>query len=250
MSTPTALITGAGTGIGLAATQRFLREGWNVVVVGRRPAPLLEIKKTAPESVLVLECDLTLARDVQSLAERLHAEPRFANSLTALVNNAGIAARKSFQETDDDEWINTFQTNLLGSVRITRALLPLLIKNRGVILNVSSTVALKPPPGFSAYSAIKAGMVNWTHSLALELGPQGVRANCVCPGIVDTPIHAFHSLAETEKDKVLESLAGRQPLGRIGQPEDVAHGIWSLCAPGSEWITGAVLSVDGGINLT
>lgn len=250
MSQPTALITGAGSGIGLATTKRFLREGWNVVVVGRRSAPLLEIKKSAPDSVLVIECDLTISEQVQNLADRLRVETRFSENLAALINNAGIASRKSFQESDDAMWVNTFETNLLGSVRITRALLPMLISSRGTILNVSSTVALKPPAGFSAYSAIKAGMVNWTQSLALELGPQGVRVNCVCPGIVDTPIHDFHALADAEKSKALNSLAGLQPLGRIGRPEDVAHGIWSLCGPGSEWITGAVLSVDGGINLT
>jgi NAD(P)-dependent dehydrogenase (short-subunit alcohol dehydrogenase family) len=97
----------------------------------------------------------------------------------------------------------------------------------------------------SAYSASKAAMNSLTQTLALELAPQGVRVNSVCPGIVDTPIHSFHFSGEKEK----LGLGKLQPLGRIGQPEDIAHAVWSLVGPGSEWITGSILTVDGGISL-
>jgi NAD(P)-dependent dehydrogenase (short-subunit alcohol dehydrogenase family) len=130
-------------------------------------------------------------------------------------------------------------------VRLTHALLTHLEKNRGVVINVSSNLGLRPIPRTSAYSASKAAMINWTQSLAIELGPTGVRANCVCPGIIDTPIQAFHGQSAEQK----AALGNLQPIGRIGVPDDVAYAIWSLCGPGSEWMTGSVLTVDGGISL-
>ena len=104
-----------------------------------------------------------------------------------------------------------------------------------------------PIPNTAGFSPSKAALINWTASFAKEAGVDGVRVNCVCPGIIDTPIQAFH--AAPNKAELLASMAGLQPLGRIGTPDDVAHMIWSLAGPGSEWTTGAVVTVDGGINL-
>lgn len=243
----TALITGAGTGIGRAIAERFLHEGYRIVAVGRRPDPLSKLKnQSPPDRVLTIPADLTQAADVSTVVQTLQNSPAFGSTLSVLVNNAGVFARAPFKETDDSVWINLFQTNLLGPVRLTRGLLPLLEKNRGVIVNVSSTLALKPIIDTSAYSALKAAMVNWTETLALELASSGVRVNCVCPGIIDTPIHDFHWQPNAEKVK----LGSLQPLGRIGQPEDVAAAVWAVSAPGAtDWMTGSILKIDGGINL-
>lgn len=240
----TVLVTGAGTGIGRAVAERFLREGYHVVAVGRRAGPIAELERAHAGRVRAIVCDVAKPDDVKKLGAYLKSDATFGASLSALVNNAGTYERRAFHETSDADWTSTFEVNLFGAVRLTREVLPLLEKNRGVVVNVSSTLGLRPIPQTSVYSASKAAMINWTQALAIETGPNRVRVNCVCPGIVDTPIHPFH--AKPEAQKALESL---QPLGRIGKPEDVAHAVWSLAAPGSEWITGAVLAVDGGINL-
>jgi NAD(P)-dependent dehydrogenase (short-subunit alcohol dehydrogenase family) len=245
--TPRVLITGAGTGIGRATAERFLKEGWSIVAVGRRTEPLEALHSAYPGRVLAHACDLTKAADVERLSERLkHDCPE---GLSALINNAGAYERVSFLQTDDAHWERMFEANLFAPVRLTRALLPLLEKTAGAVINVSSTLGLRPVVATSAYAAAKAALVNWTQSLALEMAGQKVRVNCVCPGIVDTPIHPFHTQGPEAKLKTLDSLAPLQPLGRIGRPEEVAHAIWSLSAPGSEWMTGSILTVDGGIAL-
>ncbi len=242
----TVLITGAGSGIGRAIAERFLKEGYRVVAVGRRIGLLNDLKNNAPAGrVLVHAADLTKQADIVAIANALQGNSEFGSGLSVLVNNAGIFTRATFRESDDSVWTNIFQTNLLGPVRLTRALLPLLEKNRGVVVNIASTLGLRSIAGTSAYSALKAAMVNWSETLAVEEGPLGVRVNCICPGIVDTPIQDFHWQPNAEKIK----LGALQPLGRIGRPEDVAHAVWSVAGPGSEWMTGSVLKIDGGINL-
>jgi NAD(P)-dependent dehydrogenase (short-subunit alcohol dehydrogenase family) len=240
----TILVTGAGTGIGRAIAEKFLREGFNVVAVGRRPDPLRELERSNPSKVRAIQCDISKSDDVQKLVSHLKSDATFGATLSVLVNNAGTYERKAFTEAGDTDWASTFETNLFGAVRLTREAMPLLVKNAGVVVNVSSTLGLRPVSHTSVYSASKAAMINWSQSLAIECGSQRVRVNCVCPGIIDTPIHPFHAKPEAQKP-----LANLQPLGRIGKPEDVAHAVWSLASPGSEWITGAVLTVDGGINL-
>lgn len=245
---PTALITGGGSGIGKAAALRFLKEGWNVVLVGRRLDPLQEIASQYHGRALALSCDLSRPDEVTELISTLE-QVAFGERLMALINNAGAYERRSLKDSDDAFWSSMFEANVLTAVRLTRGLMPLLEKNKGVVINVSSTLGVRPVPDTGAYSAAKAAMINWTESLALESAACGVRANAICPGIVDTPIHPFHTQEPSEKNKTLATLNTLQPLGRIGRPEEIAHAIWSLCAPGAEWITGASLNVDGGISL-
>lgn len=245
----TALVSGGGSGIGRATAEKFLHEGWQVVATGRRLEPLHDLEKKHAGKVLAIPCDLTNADEVTSLCQRLNHDDKFGGSLCALINNAGAYERFGVGSDDDAHWLRMLEANLLSAVRLTRGLLPLLRSHRGVIINVASTLGLKPIPETAAYSAAKAAMINWTKCLALESGKHGVRANCVCPGIVDTPIHPFHSQEPAEKAKTLASLANLQVLGRIGTPQEIAHSIWSLCAPGSEWTTGSLLVVDGGISL-
>ena len=239
------LITGAGSGIGLATAEAFLTEGWHVIAVGRRLELLKALEEKSPGHVLPLVCDITKSDSINKMAAELAKHEGFNSALCAVVNNAGIFIRKSFEKTTDTEWEQLFETNLMGAVKLTRKFLPQIKKNRGVVINVSSSLGVKPIPETSAYSALKSAMINWTQCLALELAPSGARANCVCPGIVDTPIHGFHSQSAAEK----LPLQNLQPLGRLGQPQDVAHGILALAGRGSEWITGASLTIDGGITL-
>ncbi len=242
------IVTGAGSGIGKATAERFLKEGWAVIALGRRIEPLKKLQTT--ERCLAYSCDLTDPEQVTKFAADLSTMPAHSpfapQNLRALINNAGIFTRQSFLETDEQKWQEQFAANFFAPVRLTKAVLPF-ISQGGSIVNVSSTLGLKPVAGTAAYSAAKAALINWTQTLALEMAPLLIRVNCVCPGIVDTPIHAFHEAKD--KQEILDSLKNLQPLGRVGKPEEVAHSIYHFCAPGSEWMTGSILAVDGGINL-
>jgi NAD(P)-dependent dehydrogenase (short-subunit alcohol dehydrogenase family) len=242
---PTVLITGAGTGIGLATAELFLERGYGVIASGRRAGPLDQLAKRFPDRVLARPCDIADAGSVDQFVTAVRSSKRFYDGLCVIVNNAGIYERAEVLKTSDVTWTKLFETNLLGAVRVTRPFEAILSKNKGVIVNVSSNLGLKPIAETSAYSAVKAAMINWTQSLALELGDKQIRANCVCPGIIETPIHPFFG----QNEEVKAPLQKLQPLGRIGQPRDVAHAIFSVSGPGSEWMTGAVLTIDGGIIL-
>jgi NAD(P)-dependent dehydrogenase (short-subunit alcohol dehydrogenase family) len=167
-----------------------------------------------------------------------------------LINNAGIFAAHSVDDLDMRIWQSHFQVNFFAAVTLTNHLVPLLKAQKGSsIVNVSSTLGLKSTAETSAYSASKAAMISWTQSLALGLAPFHIRANVVCPGIVETPIHGFAQMPEHERERRVQQLDTAQPLGRVGQPEDIAKALYFLASDDSAWTTGACLSVDGGINI-
>lgn len=243
------IITGAGTGIGAAAAKIFSEKNYHVYLLGRT-LEKLETTAQGLSSATALACDLTDPESVKSICSRILSS-NSSPPVQALINNAGIFRRHSFDEGSDEVWMSQWWSNMMGPVRITRELFSYFKKNRkGSIVNVSSTLGLRPSFETSAYSATKAAMVNWTQSLALEGASFNIRANCVCPGLVDTPIHDFHFLPPSEKEKVLQNLKNMQPLGRVGQPDEIARSVYFLASDESAWTTGAILSVDGGINLT
>ncbi len=249
ISTPqkAVLITGAGTGIGAASAELFSRKGYFVYLLGRTLSKLENTAKSL-ENYEILLCDLTDPDQVKKTSQKIISNS--SRQLQVLVNNAGVFRRHSFEEGTDETWMTQWWTNMIGPVRLTREFFPYFKKNRmGSIVNVSSTLGLRPVAGMSAYSATKAAMINWTQSLALEGASFNIRANCVCPGLVDTPIHDFHFLPTAEKENILNNLKNMQPLGRVGQSHEIAHSIYFLAAEESSWTTGAVLSVDGGINI-
>jgi NAD(P)-dependent dehydrogenase (short-subunit alcohol dehydrogenase family) len=243
-----ALITGAGSGIGKATALELARRGYFIYLMGRDKDKLEATALECRAGASLLTCDLTAPLQVEKRVSEILENPLYR--LEILINNAGIFATHSFVEGADELWRQQFEVNLLGPVRLTRLLVGYFQKHRkGSIVNVSSTLGLKPTANTGAYSAIKAAMVNWTQSLALELGSSGIRVNCVCPGIVDTPIHGFHSQAESEKATTLSAMGPLQPLGRIGTSEELAKSLCFLASDDSSWTTGAVLNVDGGIHL-
>lgn len=247
LNRPVVFVTGAGTGIGAATAVKFAKEGWDVVLCGRRREKLEETAAQIQAATALFPLDLADRDSKPKIETWLMQNRSVASRLQAIVHNAGIVDWEGTLQSSDESWHRTFETNVFGAIRLTQALYPSLKKNKGAIVNVGSTLGLRPIPNTAAYSASKAALINWTASFAKEAGPDGVRVNCVCPGIIDTPIQSFH--LAPNKDELLASMAGLQPLGRIGQPEDVAHMIWALAGPGSEWTTGAVVTVDGGINL-
>jgi NAD(P)-dependent dehydrogenase (short-subunit alcohol dehydrogenase family) len=243
-----ALITGASSGIGAATAKLFSENGYFVYLLGRNEDRLNEVALTCQNGASLLKCDLSNETQLNKYTQHLFERPD--TQLEVLVNNAGIFERHSHLEQNMDIWRRQFETNLFGAVALTQRLMPLFLKiKRGSIVNVASTLGKKPTADTSAYSASKAAMISWTKSLALELGPMGIRVNCVCPGMVDTPIHEFHSLPPDAKKQILHRLRDIQPLNRIGTSEEIAEAVYFLASEKSSWTTGSIFDVDGGINI-
>lgn len=241
------VVTGASSGIGAAIAQKFSAEGYFVFLLGRSAEKLAAVQKLCSGPTQMMAFDLKNLESVESLlVKNLQACP----PVEILINNAGIYHRQPFEQTLESTWAEQFEINLLAPVRLTRILWPLFLKNKkGSILNISSTLGLKPAAETSAYSAMKSAMNNWTLSLAQEGGAQNIRANAICPGIVDTPIHSFHHLDPQEKSKAVKGLAQMQLLSQIGHPSQIAEAAYFLASDLSAWTTGSLLSVDGGINI-
>lgn len=246
-----ALVTGAGTGIGKGIAIAFAGRGANVAISGRRKEPLeetaAEIRKTGNQCT-VITGDVSNPADAARMVKDTVAA---FGSLQLLVNNAGIARLGPLAQTADADIAAILNTNVAGLCYVTKAAIPELAKhpNKAAILNISSCVADKPLKDFGVYSASKAAVVHLTKCLGLELAAAKIRVNCINPGAVETPI--FESMVPAEAiAKTLESYAQITPLGRVGQPKDIASAALFLVNPHHDWITGAVLTVDGGIALT
>lgn len=244
------IVTGAGSGIGQAIAKRIVAQGHPVFGLGRDSKKLENTAKLLGAKNFFF-ASVNLANSNES--SQMNAEIRKwlgHNDLTlaGLVNNAGVVDRGTFDSTSDGIWERQFQNNLLSAVRLTRDFYPELRASApSSVLNISSNLGLRPIPNTSAYSAIKAAMVNWTQSLALEWAPLHIRVNCLCPGLVDTPIHPFFGQDESsEHRQMAHQLA---PLGRMGTADDIADAAWFLLSGASSWTTGSVLSVDGGMGL-
>jgi NAD(P)-dependent dehydrogenase (short-subunit alcohol dehydrogenase family) len=238
-----ALITGAGTGIGQGTAELFAREGAQVVIAARREAKLRETAALAPDRISWVRMDLTDREDriraIDTVAER-HGR------LDVLVNNAGSQIVKPFAEQSEEEIAEVFVTNLISTAQLISRALPLLRESRGNVVNVSSTAGRYtqfPSSGITMYSATRGGMNQMTRSLATELGPLGVRINAVAPGLTMAEVSSQTLLADPEARGALEAMT---PLGRIGQPADIAKAILYLASDDAEWITGQILDSSGG----
>jgi NAD(P)-dependent dehydrogenase (short-subunit alcohol dehydrogenase family) len=242
------VVTGAGSGIGKAISAKLLSEGHHVYGLGRDPKKLLATSKLVSDGRFTFSSvDLSRADESARTTQEIRRWlKQMGHPLLGVVNNAGVFDRLPFVKTSDAIWEKSFSNNLMSAVRITREFHQDLKEAKpSSVLNISSTLGMRAIRDTLAYSTMKAAMINWTQGLALEWAADGIRVNFICPGIVDTPIHAFHSQAEDAK-KELHTL---QPLGRLGTSEDIAESAWFLLSESSSWTTGAVLSVDGGIHL-
>lgn len=233
----TVFITGGSRGIGAACVRAFAAAGWQVAFtyrVSRETAGALADETGA----LALCADL----HEEAAIHRAAAEARgYFGAPDAVVCNAGIAEHKLFQDITDADWHRMLDVNLLGAVRTIRALLPdLLHRKSGSIVTVSSVWGQVGASCESHYAASKAALIGLSKSLAQELGPSGIRVNCVAPGVIDTEMNAMHS------GDTMRELAGQTPLGRIGTAAEVADSVLYLCSERASFITGQVLGVTGG----
>jgi NAD(P)-dependent dehydrogenase (short-subunit alcohol dehydrogenase family) len=234
------LVSGGTSGIGAATARRFVREGARVVVGGHDEA---DLKRTLTELegavgwVIDVGGEEDVERFVQRAAEHL-------GTIDVLINNAGIARKARFLETSTDEWDRTQAVNLRGMFLVARAVGRRMAVDgsRGVIINMASTNALGGEADFAAYNASKGGVLQLTRTMAVELGPAGIRVNCVCPGFIDTPLNRALADEAAFRDYERE----RIPLGRRGQPEEVAACYAFLASDDASFVHGAALVVDGG----
>lgn len=238
------IVTGGGSGIGRCVARRFGSLGATVVVCdrdgGAADAVRDELAKRGTDA-LAVTADVT---DEQAVASLVGEAERFGDRIDVLVNSAGAGVGRDTLTMSRVEWEQDLALVLTGTFLCCRAVLPHMIARRiGAIVNITSANALTAL-GSDAHSAAKAGVVNLTRNLAVRHGPDGVRVNAVAPATVRTP--AWTSSLERDPD-LLERLARWYPLGRIGEPEDVAPAVTFLASREAAWITGVVLPVDGGI---
>ena len=246
----TVVVTGATSGIGRASAEAFGREGASVVVVGRKERVVDEVAAAivaAGGQALACAADVTAA-DAPSRIVRA-AMDRFG-AIDVLVNAAGIIASATLEATTDEVWDAMMAVNLRAPFRLMRAAAPHLAARKGSIVNVSSVNGLRSFPGVLAYCVSKAGVDHLTRCAALELAPIGVRVNAVNPGVTVTNLHRRSGMDESKYAAFLERARETHPIGRPGQPQDIAALILFLASDRAGWMTGETIPIDGGRHLT
>ena len=238
------LVTGGGSGIGRVMAQRFAAEGAQVAVVdrvGERADAVTAEVVTAGGRALSVHADVSSSRDVKAMAAAVATR---LGPVDVLVNNAAIADGDDVLLTDEATWDHDVAVVLKGVFLCSKAVLPSMIERHGgVIVNIASVNGLSAL-GNEAYSAAKAGVINLTQGIAVRYGQHGIRCNAIAPGTIRTPIWQ----ERIDRDPaVFQRLVKWYPLGRVGEPEDVAHAAMFLASDEASWITGTVLPVDGGL---
>ncbi len=237
-----AIVTGASRGIGLAIATELAREGADVAILSTSVKEDLAAKLSAELGVQVKSyaCDVANSETVQSVFKQIIAD---MGTVDILVNNAGITRDGLLMRMKDEDFDAVIATNLRSVFLCTRAVSRTMMGNRsGHIVNVSSINALRGQAGQSNYAAAKAGVIGLTRTNAMELAPRGITVNAVAPGFIDTDMTAKLGA------EIREKYASQIPLGRLGQPEDVAKLVVFLASDDAKYITGQIIGVDGGLN--
>ncbi len=235
----TVLITGASRGIGRATAQKFHSQGYNVIInYNKSEKTALELHSMLSNS-MVIKADVSNEAEVKAMVET--AINRFG-FIDVLVNNAGIAQQKLFTDITTDEWDSMVGTNLNSLYYTCKYVVPHMVRQKqGKIINVSSMWGITGASCEVHYSSVKAGVIGFTKALAKELGPSGINVNAVAPGTVMT------DMCSVFDDETIEIIKDETPLGILGTPEDVANSIYFLASDQSKFITGQVISPNGGM---
>jgi len=231
------IVTGGSRGIGAAIARRFAKEGNRVILnYNKSKVEAEKIKQEFLENIVLYKADVANFNEVKSMCDYCISE---FGKVDVLVNNAGIAQIKPFADITEEDWDNIINVNLKGVYNCTKGVIDSMIHNKkGKIINISSIWGEVGGSCETHYSAAKAGIIGFTKALAKEMGLSNIQVNCVSPGIIDTDMNNIHDLEELKNDV---------PLNRIGTPEDVANVVYFLASDDADYITGQVISVNGGM---
>jgi NAD(P)-dependent dehydrogenase (short-subunit alcohol dehydrogenase family) len=236
-----AIVTGGGSGIGLAIAEKFTQAGIQTILVGRDETKLKAGKEQLGKNCFVMSCDLSNLASVPPLVAEIVKQ---FGQIDILVNNAGINMKKDFTEVTDEEFQAVITTNLCSVFTISREVVKqMFLQKSGSIINISSMAAQYGLPKVIAYSASKTAIDGMTRAMAVELSPKGIRVNAIAPGFIKTAMTATALDSDQErKSKVF----GRTPMGYMGDPSDIGEAALFLAGDAAKYITGVVLPVDGG----
>ena len=238
------IVTGGSSGIGAATVRRFVNEGAEVLIADRNIKDAETLARELGESVIAMSCDVRREAEVKAVAEA--AMQRWGR-IDVLVNNAGAELNRSYDTTTVDEWDMVLDTDLKGPWLFCKHVVPHMVNaGSGSVINVSSLNGLVGFPLSTAYGSAKGGLIVFTKDMAIELAQSGVRFNCVCPGVIETPMMERWTDLMPDKADAQRMLRGVMPIGRMGTAEEVAGSIFFFASDDSTLCQGAVLSVDGG----
>jgi NAD(P)-dependent dehydrogenase (short-subunit alcohol dehydrogenase family) len=241
MDRKTAIVTGGAAGLGLAITKKLVGEGIHVVMIGRNEDALKAAAEEFGELCSYRKFDLRDLNEIPALIEDIASA---FGTIDILVNNAGINMKKPFVEVTDEDFATVVHSNLSAVFAISREVVKKMIAvQAGCIVNISSMAAQYGIPKVIAYSAAKTGIEGITRAMATELSPMGIRINCVAPGFIKT---AMSAKALDDDPERKQKVFSRTPMGKMGEPDDIAEAVYFLCSPGAKYMTGVVMPVDGG----
>jgi NAD(P)-dependent dehydrogenase (short-subunit alcohol dehydrogenase family) len=241
MNEKIAIVTGGAAGLGLAITKKLAAENIRVIMIGRSEEKLIAAAAIVGKLCNYRVCDLSNLKAIPDLIEDIYIE---FGRIDILVNNAGINMKKPFIEVTDEDFASILQTNLSAVFAISREVVKkMVLVQNGSIVNISSMASQYGIPKVIAYTAAKSAIEGMTRAMATELSPIGIRINCVAPGFIETAMSAKALDADPErKHKVMS----RTPMGKMGEPNDVAEAVNYFCSAGAKYVTGVVMPVDGG----
>jgi NAD(P)-dependent dehydrogenase (short-subunit alcohol dehydrogenase family) len=246
MKDKVAIITGATSGIGHATALKFACEGAKVAIVARGEGRLADVVKAIESDggvAIGIAADVTDEKDVERI---VHETIEAFGGIDVLVNAAGIIATGTIETTQLEDWDYMMNVNVRAPFYLMQCAMPYLIESKGNVVNVSSVTGIRAFPGVLSYCSSKAAVDQLTHCTALEMAPKGVRVNAVNPGVVVTMLHRTGYMDEEAYAAFLEHSKTTHPLGRVGQPQEVADLIYFLASPKAGWITGVSCPIDGG----
>ena len=238
----TAIVTGGGSGIGLAITETFIRNGIRTIIIGRDNEKLQKAKEALGELCVPVQHDLN---DLAGLPQLVSGLAKRFGTIHTLVNNAGINMKKEFTEVSDEDFQRILLTNVTGVFSLSREVVKCMLEKgtKGSIINISSMASQYGIPKVIAYTASKSAIEGMTRAMAVELSPRGIRVNCIAPGFIATDMSA--RALNNDPERKAKAL-GRTPMGVLGQPSDIGEAALFLSSDAAQYITGTILPVDGG----
>ena len=234
----TVFITGGTRGIGRKIAEGFLDKGYNVAITFEKSEEIANEMKDKYKSLIAIKCDVAKSEEVKRAFEKCN---EIFGGVDILINNAGISQQKMLCDVSEDEWDRMFDVNMKGMFNTVKEVLPYMVHQKnGKIINISSIWGLVGASCEVPYSASKAAVIGFTKALAKELGPSGICVNCIAPGVIDTDMNNIHD------EETINELKEETPLGRIGKTEDVSKLALFLASDEASFITGQVISPNGG----